>query len=394
MLIARDIERRFLAALKQFPVVGIIGPRQVGKTTLAKSVIARHKKKNVYLDLEYPPDALLLREPEIFFQEHINECVVLDEVQRFPNLFPILRAVVDRKRKPGRFVLLGSASPELIRDSSESLAGRITYIELPPFSLSEIEQKRSLRQHWLRGGFPPAILAKDDRHAFAWLEAFIKTYVERDLPILGLNVSPSTILTFWTMLAHYHGGIWNAEKFAQALGISQPTVRHYLDFLDNAFIVHRLYPYAANVKKRLVKAPKIYIRDSGLLHRLVDITSFNELRRKVLIGASFEGYVIEQIKQRVPSNISLYYYRTHDGSECDLVLTSAGKPIATVEVKYSATPNLTKSHTFALQDIGTKQNFVISVGHEDFPLKNNVRACTLPVFLEKYLPQIHKNKRW
>ena len=320
MYINRNITNELLNYIQHFPIVGIIGPRQVGKTTLTKHLMDKIDKECIYLDLELQEDFSKLSEPQLYLEPHDDKCIVLDEIQRMPQLFPILRGLVDKKRIAGRFIILGSASPNLIKDSSETLSGRIVYKELTTFNLTEIIDASNMFQHWFRGGFPEAFLSPDEKLLHIWIRNFIQTYIERDLPLLGLSASPIVIRKFWTMLAHFHGGIWNASNFAGSIGVTIPTINRYLDFLEQAFIITRLQPFYLNLKKRLVKSPKIYIRDSGILHHLTGITDFEQLQGNVIIGHSWEGYVIEQIKQRIDDEVDLYFYRTHNGTECDLVL--------------------------------------------------------------------------
>ena len=387
-MIERRITKDILKRLKQFPAVGIIGPRQSGKTTLVKRILSQLPKKSIYLDLESPSDLNRLRESELFLRKHLDACVVLDEIQEMPQLFPLLRSLIDLNRKPGRYILLGSASPFLLKKSSESLAGRISYVELNPLHYSEITDRYSFERHWFRGGFPNSLLEKKDEAAFLWIESFIRTYLERDLPGLGSPASPLIMKRFLSMLAHAQGSVWNAGMFAKSLGVTEPTVRKYIDFLEYTFLITRLQPFFVNVRKRIVKAPKVFIRDSGMLHSLAGIRSVDGLYDKLLIGQSFEGYAIEQIRQVAPSTLSLYYYRTHQGSECDLVLVRGFEPVAAVEIKYSAAPSLSRGNTVALEDLNTKQNFIITPESDDYPLKEKIRVCSLPTFLSKYLPKL------
>lgn len=387
-MIKRAIVKDFRLLFRLFPAVGITGPRQVGKTTFAKYIKEQIRRKCIYLDLERDSDALKLQDPESFLIYNSDKCIIIDEVQRIPELFTLLRAIIDMKRTNGRFILLRSASPKILKGVSESLAGRIGYLELTPFNLTEILNTYSFKRHWIRGGFPLPLLARNDYEADTILENFITTYVERDFPQLGLNVSSSLIRRFWTMIAHYHGGIWNSNSFARALGVSHTTVNKYLDFLEGAFIVHKLYPFYLNIKKRLVKSPKIYVRDSGILHHLNRVTNFNDLQNSVLIGASWEGYVIEQVKQVINRNYFLHYYRTHDGTECDLIIAKGLKPISSIEIKYTSAPAITKGFSIAMQDLKTRNNFIITPYSDDYIAGKDVRVCNLETFLTKYLQRI------
>ncbi len=382
-MILRDKIESLNETLSYFPVVGIIGPRQVGKTTLAKELLIQLKKESVYIDLENPRDISKLFEPVLFFENNIEKCIVLDEIQRMPELFPVLRSMVDLKREPARFIILGSASPELIRDSSESLAGRIAYEELTPFNLTEISSE--LYKHWISGGFPDAFLAPNNKIRIKWLSNFIQTYIERDLPLLGLDINRNTIRKIWTMIAHMHGNVINMNNIGKSLELSSTTIKKYLTFLEDAFLIRQLYPYAANVKKRLVKSPKVYIRDSGILHHLLNIGNFNDLEYNPILGASWEGYAIEQITQKLSSDTKYFFYRTHVGAECDLVILKGGKPVMSIEIKYTSSPKPVKGMKIAFEDIGAEQNFVITPNTDDYLLQKDIRVCSLITFLEKYL---------
>jgi hypothetical protein len=276
--IPRTAESEILHLASTFPAVVIVGPRQVGKTSLAKNIIGRLQRPSLYLDLELPEDFGKLQNPALFLGPLGEQTVIIDEVQRQPALFPVLRALIDRRREPGRFILLGSASPELIRDSSESLAGRVAYFELPPLTFQEASKVVDYQTHWLRGGFPESLLADDERASLDWRENFIQTYLERDLPMLGLRADPMLVRHLWTMLAHLSGNLLNLESLGGSLGITAPTVRRYVDFLEASYLIRRLQPWFANVSKRLVKSPKVYIRDTGVLHALLNISSLQRLQ--------------------------------------------------------------------------------------------------------------------
>lgn len=372
---------------EDFPVIGIVGPRQVGKTTLVKAMEQIHGKETIYLDLEYPDDLAKLEQSTLYFEQHKDKCIVLDEVQRFPELFPILRAVVDRHRVPARFVVLGSASPELIRDASESLAGRIAYTELTPIQLTEAQPQFTTQQHWLAGGFPSALLARNDKSRTRWFRNFVQTYVERDIPLLGLVASPDILHRFIRMLCHYQGGIWNASPFSKSLDLSSPTVTRYLNFLAEAFIIRKLTPFHVNIKKRLVKSPKVYVRDSGLLHYMLGISNFEQLMGHPILGGSWEGYVIEQIAAHAPE-LDLSYYRTQRGAEVDLVIVRDGVPQASIEIKYSAAPKVSRGFYSCIEDLGTTRNFVVTPATDEFPLAENIQACSIDAFLANHLPAL------
>ena len=371
--------------LLYFPALGLVGARQVGKTTLAKSIMEDLNKPSLYLDMELPEDFAKMTEPELFLNQYKEYCVVLDEVQRVSNLYPILRGLIDQYRQPGRFFLLGSASPELIRDASESLAGRIIYKQLSPLLLTEVNATVDQRTHWLRGGYPDALLAPNDKLSLAWRRSFVQSYVERDLGLLGLNADPMLIRKFWTMLSHFHGNIWNAQNFAKSLGITAPTVNRYLNFMEHAFLVYTLPSFSANVKKRLVKSPKIYLRDTGILHFLTGIQSMEHLHGNVLLGASWEGYVIEQIKSLLDEDKEVYYYRTHEGTECDLLIVEGGLPKTAIEIKYTSSPKVSKGFNIALDDLKTEKNFIITPQTADYPISDRITVCSLVSFLNKYI---------
>jgi uncharacterized protein len=385
-MIPRMITDSLIESLSYFPVTGIIGPRQVGKTTLASYLMERIGKESVYVDLENPADQSMLTDPILFFTHNQEKCVVLDEVQRMPELFPVLRSMVDRHKVNSRFILLGSASPDLIRDSSESLAGRIVYEELSPFSLEEVIHLQNVNYHWFNGGFPDAFLAPTDQIRKKWLSAFIQTYIERDLPMLGLNINRTIIRRLWTMLAHIHGNVLNMKNLSRSLEVSSTSIKKYISFLEEAFLIKQLYPFHVNVKKRLVKSPKIYIRDSGILHHLLNVPDYPSLTSNPVIGSSWEGYVIEQIGHKLTRDTEMYFYRTHEGSECDLVLARGGQPLLAIEIKYASAPKISRGLTMAFRDIQAPVNFIITPGSEDYLIREDIRVCSLITFLQKYLP--------
>ncbi|OFX61521.1 MAG: ATPase [Bacteroidetes bacterium GWA2_30_7] len=387
-MIKRIITDEIIDLLNFFPAVGIIGPRQCGKTTIAKEVASRLKKETIYIDLESLSDVNILTEPELFFKNNLDKCIILDEIQRKPELFTLLRSVIDFDKKPGRFIILGSASPIIMRDSSESLAGRIAYKELSPFNLVELQDEKELLNHWIYGAYPDCYLADNKKYSEVWRDNFITSYIERDLPLLGLNVMPALIRRFWIMLANNHSGILNASSYANALDISSPTVRKYLYFLENAFLINTLQPFYKNLNKRLVKSPKIYIRDSGILHYLRQILSFSELENNIAIGHSWEGYVIEQIKELLPKHIQMYYYRTQSGAECDVVLVKGEIVSAAIEIKYSSSPSVGKGLNISIEDLESENSFIITPFSDDYMIKKNIRVCKLYDFLQKYLPKI------
>ncbi len=364
----RNAEKEIIQLTKQFPAVAIVGPRQVGKTSLARYVADALEQKSIYLDLESPGDLNKLSDPELYLGSLPNLTVILDEVQRVPGLFPVLRGLIDKRRVPGRFILLGSASPELIQDASESLAGRIAYFEMNPFSFLEVSQKVDFRTHWLRGGFPNSLLAEDDKNSTVWREHFIQSYLERDLPLLGLNANPILTRRLWTMLAHWNGNLLKYESLSNSLGISGPTVRKYIDFFESAYLVRRIQPWFTNIPKRIVKSPKIYIRDTGILHTLLSIDSFDQLQGSPGIGASWEAYIVQEIASILPPRYELCFYRTQDGTEADLVLIKAGVPDKLVEIKYSSAPTVTKGMRIAAIDLQTRRNVIVAPVAESYPI--------------------------
>ncbi len=380
-MIYRALQSLVEGSLRKYPVVGIVGSRQTGKTTLAKQLQKSIKRRSVYLDLELPSDLNKLHSPELYLQPMSDRLVIIDEIQRMPSLFPLLRALVDQKRIGGRFLILGSASPALMKHASESLAGRIVYHELAPLSLLETDYQKEDRL-WLRGGYPSSYLAKSDTDSLAWRDSFIRTYLEMDLPQLGIRVPSPQIRRFWTMLAHSHGQLWNASKIAGSLGITAPTVKHYLDILEETFVVRALQPWYANVKKRMIKSPKVYIRDTGLLHALLRIATLNDLRAHPVAGSSWEGHVVEQLLGLLPRDWQAHFYRTSDGTEIDLLLHDhRNRPIA-VEIKLSATPQVTRGIRSAMQSLSCKKGYVIYPGKDAYPLGEHVSAIPLDVIEE------------
>jgi uncharacterized protein len=377
-MIKRRIEKEITESLKYFPAIGLIGPRQSGKTTLAKLIAEKTDFPVVYLDLENPQDFEKLERAQLYLEQYKKHLVILDEVQRRPELFPLLRSVIDEDRRPGRFMILGSASPTLKRQSSESLAGRIAYHELSPFTLDEVgATDANMNKLWLRGGYPQSFLADSDKVSAMWMQNFIMTHLERDLPALGVRVPSTTLLRVWTMAAHCNGQLWNAVKLGDSLGVDSKTTRRYLDILEDTFMVRQLQPYFANIKKRLVKSPKVYIRDTGLLHTLLKIFSFDDLMANPALGSSWESFCIEQIISLKPSSYEVYFYRTQAGAEIDLVFTKGLKVEIAVEVKYSSVPKMTKSSACAIEEIKPKKTWVVYPGKESYPVKKDV--WTLPV---------------
>lgn len=375
-------DRHILPLLQEylsiFPAVGLLGPRQVGKTTLVKNL--KLEKESLYLDLEKASDRAKLVDAELFLKAHADKTVILDEIQLMPELFAELRSLIDEQREPGRFILLGSASPDLIRKSADSLAGRIGYLELTPFFLGEIASDEQERL-WIRGGFPLSFLAKSERESLLWRQNFIKTYLERDLAQIGLSTDPRLVERFWMMLANAQGGIWNAESFAKALGITRPTVNRYLEFLEGSFMVRVLAPFHQNIKKRLVKSPKVFIRDTGLLHSLTGVDSMDSLINQLLVGPSWEGFVIEQIIASLKEEYEYFFYRTHQGAECDLLLVKNGIVKTAIEIKNTLSPKLSKGMQISMEDTAAEMGVIICRIEGSYPLSEKVRAVGFREFL-------------
>ena len=365
--------------LGEFPAVAILGPRQVGKTTLALELV-RDRPSALYLDLESPADAAKLADPDVYFDAHADRLVVIDEVQRAPALFAALRGVIDRRRRAGQrsaqFLLLGSATGALLAQSAESLAGRIAYLELQPLATIEVPAKQAQRL-WLRGGFPESFVAASDEASLRWRQQFIATYLERDIPQLGPRIPAETLRRLWTMLAHEQGQLVNAAKLAASLAVSGQTVARYLDLLCDLMLVRRLRPWAANVGKRLVRTPKVYVRDSGIAHALLGLTDFDDLIGHPVVGGSWEGWVIENLLAVAPPATQAYFYRSSAGAEIDLVLELPKRQRWAIEVKRTSAPAASRGLHLAAADLKASQRFVVHAGNESFPLAHGVRATTL-----------------
>ncbi len=379
-MIARYIENELVELLSEFPAVAIVGPRQVGKTTLVQSIEKRIKKEVIYIDLENPRHEIKLTDPVLFFENNEDKCIVLDEIQRRKDLFPILRSMIDQNRKAARFILLGSASPELIRDSSESLAGRIFYKELTPFHLLELNEETD-ENLLIRGGFPNSLLAKSDKFSGLWRESFIQTYVERDLPLLGLHISPSESRRLLRMVAHLHGQIINYTSLSKSLGVSSPTVKKYIHYLEHAFLIELLEPFSGNTSKRIIKAPKIYIRDSGIVNYLMGITNYNDFLSSPSAGNIWEGFVLQQIKAALPYNVNACFYRSNHGAEIDLILTFPNQKTIGVEVKLNTSPSLSKGNYEVMKELKLERLFVIIPTKDTYFLKENVQVVGLKHFI-------------
>jgi predicted AAA+ superfamily ATPase len=366
--------------LQRFSVVGIIGARQVGKTTLASQVADRCERRVTRFDLENPEDLARLADPMLALRD-LQGLVVIDEIQRLPDLFPILRVLVDRSDNPARLLILGSASPHLLRQSSESLAGRIAYLELRGFTPEEVGFDQ-LERLWLRGRFPRSFLAASDAPSFEWRLEFIRTFLERDLPQLGISISAATLRRFWTMLAHSHGQVWNASSFARSFGLADTTMRRYLDILSSTFVVRQLQPWHANVRKRQVRSPKVYLTDSGLLHSLLNLRGRDDVQGHPQSGASWEGFAADVVSERLGANPDeCFFWATHAGAEIDLVVMRGNQRFG-FEFKRTVAPSTTRSMHVALADLDLERIDVVHAGDRTFPLAERIRALSLSRVLE------------
>jgi len=370
--------------LKENPVVAVLGARQVGKTTLARQLVSRRKGKSHFFDLEQPQDLARLDEPMLAL-EALRGLVVLDEVQNRPDLFPILRALADRPRRPARFLVLGSASPDLLRQSSETLAGRIAFHHLPGLDLEEVGQD-ALARLWFRGGFPRSYLARSHRESSEWRRDFIRTFVERDLPQLGIRIPGGTIGRFWSMLGHYHGQVLNASEIGRSFGVSHTTVRSYLDLLTNTFMVRQLRPWLQNVGKRIVKSPKVYITDSGILHQLLSLPRPIDVEGHPKLGASWEGFMLGEVIRRLRAwDEECFFWATQAGAELDL-LVRHGNPRLGLEFKRTDSPRVTASMRSAVETLDLSSLTVVHAGGESFPLGRKVHAIAATRLLEELKP--------
>jgi hypothetical protein len=375
---------RLRRLLRSHPVVGILGPRQVGKTTLASALTRGFPGTSTAFDLEDPADLARLADARLSL-EPLRGLVVIDEIQRRPDLFPLLRVLADRPRHPARFLVLGSASPELLRQSSESLAGRIAYHELGGFSLEDVGSRRADRL-WLRGGFPRSFLARTEREGDEWRRTFVRSFVERDLPQLGVTIPSATLERFWAMLAHYHAQVWNASEFARSFGVSDTTVRRYLDLLSATLVVRVLLPWSENLGKRQVRSPKVYLADSGILHALLGIRESRDLDRHPKLGASWEGFALEAVVRRLGADRrECYFWATHAGAELDLLVVR-GRRRWGFEFKHTSAPVVTRSMRGALEDLRLDRLDVVHGGPHSFLLAPRIRAVAFARLLDDLTP--------
>jgi predicted AAA+ superfamily ATPase len=379
----RTLAPQLLDALDHSPAVALLGPRQAGKTTLALE-IARDRPA-VYLDLEAEQDRAKLAQPELYLADHFDKLVILDEVHRAPGLFPVLRGLIDRARREGRrtgrYLLLGAASLDLLKQSGETLAGRIAYLELAPFHVLEVGG-RPLDELWLRGGFPESLLAPDNPRSLRWRQDFIRAYLERDIPQFGPRIAAETLRRFWTMLAHHQGGLLNTAQFARNLGVDVKTAGGYLGLLVDLLLVRRLPPWHANLGKRLVKSPKVFIRDSGLVHALLNIPDKETLLAHPVVGASWEGFVVENLLANVDPLVQAFFYRSGGGAEIDLLLAWPDGRLWAIEVRRSLAPKLERGFHAACADLKPERRFVVYPGAERYRLAEDIEAMPLPMLAE------------
>jgi uncharacterized protein len=383
-MIPRSIETTLRERLSTVvPAVVLLGPRQVGKTTLARKIGANWPGGAVYLDMERPADKRRLDDADAYLRAQSGKLVVIDEIQRVPDLFEVLRGIIDDRRAAGErfghFLLLGSAALELMRQSSETLAGRVAYLEIGPVGILEAgAADLDAQTLWVRGGFPESLLALGDSASLDWRRDFIRSYLERDVPMFAPRMPVQALGRLWTMLAHQQGGLLNQARLAAGLGVSAPTVTRYTDLMVDLQLVRRLAPWSGNVGKRLVKAPKIYVRDSGIVHALLDLDTWNDVLGHPVVGASYEGFVIESLIQCAGPRFRPYFYRTHDGAEIDLLLERGGQPEIAIEVKRSSAPSVDKGFGLACDDLKVRQRYVVYPGEETYPIRQGAQAIGLP----------------
>ncbi len=386
-MITRKLESTLRNRILQTPIVALLGSRQVGKTTLAQRI--NIDKPTHYLDLERPSDIAKLADPELYLTKFSNHFVILDEIQRLPNLFPVLRSLVDERRRAGekavQFLILGSASPELLQQSSETLAGRISYLELHPLNLIELgNEAKVMEQHWFRGGYPDSYLAPDDTASIQWCEDFVTSYVERYLPQLGITATPLLLRRFCSMLTHQQGTTLNLSKIAGSLGIDGKTARHYLDLLEGLYLVRSVPAWSRNAGKRLVKSPKVYWRDTGLLHTIAGLQNLEQVLGHPICGHSWEGYCLEQILTRLPKTHDFSHYRTHAGAEVDLVVETPTGEIHAIEIKRTLSPKLSSGFIESMKTLQATRGYFLTPEGKSFPLSETVTAISLPEFLTSF----------
>ena len=381
-MIPRLAESAVRKKLLQTPAVVLLGPRQVGKTTLARQIAGNWPSGAVYLDLERSADRLRLEDAEDYLRAHVGRLVIMDEIHRAPGVFESLRGIIDENRlagvRSGQFLLLGSASLDLMRQSSETLAGRVSYMDISPIHIQEvIPVQIEPEQLWLRGGFPDSLLAADEEHSLDWRRDFIRSYLERDVPMFAPRLPSETIGRLWTMLAHQQGGLLNQARIASSLGVSNPTIDRYIDLLVDLQLIRRLRPWSSNAGKRLVKAPKVYVRDSGILHGLLELKTRNDVLGHPVCGPSFEGFCIDNLIAAAGAGRTAYFYRTQVGAEIDLVLEKGGRPDIAIEVKRASAPRPERGFSIACDDLKITRRYVVYPGEESFALRNGAQAISL-----------------
>ena len=381
-MIKRQAETVVRQKLQQNPAVVLLGPRQVGKTTLARQIASDWPGGSVYLDLERPADRLRLDDADSYLRAQQGKLVILDEIHRAPGVFEVLRGIIDDNRQAGRrsgqFLLLGSAALDLMRQSSETLAGRVAYFDIAPLNTAEVTPAGIVdNTHWLRGGFPDSLLSPDDRQSLDWRRDFIRSYLERDVPMFAPRLPAETIGRLWTMLAHNQGSVLNQARIASALGVANPTIDRYIDLLVDLQLVRRLRPWGGNLGKRLVKSPKVYVRDSGILHGLLELETLNDLLGHPVCGLSFEGHCIDNLIQAAGSRRVPHFYRTQVGAEIDLLLEQGGQPDIAIEIKRSSAPSPERGFAVACDDLHIAQRYVVYPGTERFPLRHGAQAIGL-----------------
>jgi len=381
-MIPRLAESAVRKKLLQTPAVVLLGPRQVGKTTLARQIAGDWPGGAVYLDLERSADRLRLEDADDYLRAHVGRLVILDEIHRAPGVFESLRGIIDENRlagvRSGQFLLLGSASLDLMRQSSETLAGRVSYMDISPIHIQEvIPVQIEAEQLWLRGGFPDSLLAADEEHSLDWRRDFIRSYLERDVPMFAPRLPSETIGRLWTMLAHQQGGLLNQARIASSLGVSNPTIDRYIDLLVDLQLIRRLRPWSSNAGKRLVKAPKVYVRDSGILHGLLELKTRNDVLGHPVCGPSFEGFCIDNLIAAAGAGRTAYFYRTQVGAEIDLVLEKGGRPDIAIEVNRASAPSPERGFSIACDDLKITRRYVVYPGVESFALRNGAQAISL-----------------
>ena len=387
-MIQRSILPQIQQALGYFPVIGILGPRQVGKTTLAKVLEKSLNQPTLFLDLERDSDRQKLIEPEIFLQQYTDRCVIIDEIQNIPTLLPLLRWLVDQERRPARFILTGSASPDIIKGSTETLAGRIAYFELMPFSSLEIEGVKPQAEHWFRGGFPDALLAPNDQMSEMWLGNFIETFLQRDIRNIGYDITIPAMERLLKVIASGSGSLLNVADISNSLGIGVNTVKKYFDILEGSFLLRRLQPFYINTTKRLVRSPKIYLRDTGLMHRLIGIHSLEQLQGSIWLGHSWETYVIEEIIRVGGKAFDYSFYRTQSGNEVDLILRGTSGKLAMIEIKYSTNAAPSKGFHLTADELKPDFKYIIVPEGDAWERSESVIVCGLLWFLTHEMPKL------